>query len=137
MRLKSIPKKAQLGGACSLFLLLAALCLGFFLHHHRWKTPARDEPSGRGSVQSALAAPPVPNIDVTGVVQHGHIVEIKAKTDPGTTVMVNGERAAVIFDGGGIRHFVGPLPDGISYITITAQNKEGGVNTRQLSVVLP
>lgn len=136
MRLKSITKKAHLAAVCSLSLLLA-LCVGLFLHH-RWKTPAHDRnPSGPTRVQSALAAPPVPNIDVTDVVQHGHIIEIKANTDPGTTVMVNGERAAVIFDGGGIRHFVGPLPDGISYITITAQNKEGGVNTKQLSVVLP
>src|SRR5256885_13012607 len=38
---------------------------------------------------------------------------IRSETDPGTTVMVNGERAAVIFAGSRIRHFVRPLPDGV------------------------
>ncbi len=51
--------------------------------------------------------------------------------------MVNGERAAVIFAGSRIRHFVGPLPDGITVVTITAQNDEGGVITKRLAVVLP
>jgi hypothetical protein len=64
-------------------------------------------------------------------------MEIVAETDPGTTVMVNGQKAAVIFAGSRIRHFVGPLPDGVTVITITAQNDEGGVNTKRLAVVLP
>jgi hypothetical protein len=76
-------------------------------------------------------------LHVDSITPHGHIVEIRAQTEPGTTVMVNGERAAVIFDGSRIRHFVGPLPDGIILITITAQNDEGGVNTQKLAVVLP
>jgi hypothetical protein len=64
-------------------------------------------------------------------------VEIQAETEPGTTVMVNGEKAAVIFAGSRIRHFVGPLPDGVTVVSITAQNDEGGVITKTLAVVLP
>lgn len=52
-------------------------------------------------------------------------------------VMVNGEKAAVIFDSSRIKQFVGPLPDGITVITITAQNEKGGVNTHEVAVVLP
>jgi hypothetical protein len=78
-----------------------------------------------------------PALDVESIVQHGHILEIVAETEPGATVMINGEKAAVIFDGHGLKHFVGPLPDGVTIITITVQNDSGGVNTRELSVVLP
>ena len=77
-----------------------------------------------------------PELDIKSVVQHGHIVEIIAETHPGTTVMINGQKA-VIFDGFNIRHFVGPLPDGVNNITVTAQNEAGGVNTQHVEVVLP
>ena len=83
------------------------------------------------------SGPREPTIDVMQVVQHGHIIEIRAKTEAGASVMVNGEKAAVIFDNATIRHFVGPLPDGISEITISAQNEQGGVATKRVSVVLP
>jgi hypothetical protein len=32
---------------------------------------------------------------------------------------------------------VGPLPDGITVVTITAQNDEGGVITKRLAVLVP
>ena len=51
--------------------------------------------------------------------------------------MVNGERAAVIFNGSRIGHFVGPLPDGVNVITITAQDEAGGVNTKQIAITIP
>jgi hypothetical protein len=76
-------------------------------------------------------------LNVELITPYGHIVETQAETDPGTTVMVNGEKAAVIFAGSRIRHFVGPLPDGITVVTITAQNDEGGVVTKRLAVVVP
>jgi len=79
----------------------------------------------------------VPELNITNVVQHGHIVEIQAKVEPGATVMINGERAAVIWEDGEIKHFVGPLPDGVNDIAITVQNEEGGINSKRLSVVLP
>ena len=79
--------------------------------------------------------PPVLNIE--SITPYGHIVEIVAETAPGCTVMVNGQRAAVIFPGSRMRHFVGPLPDGITVITITAQDDGGGVNTKRLAVELP
>jgi hypothetical protein len=85
----------------------------------------------------ATHKPETPDLRIDRIIQHGHIVEIQGRVQPGTTVMVNGERAAVIWEDGEIKHFVGPLPDGVSDIAITVQNDEGGINTRQLSVSLP
>jgi hypothetical protein len=87
--------------------------------------------------QSHTSGPRAPVLNVESITAYGHIVEIQAETEPGATVMVNGEKAAVIFAGARIRHFVGPLPDGVTVVTITAQNDEGGVITKRLAVVLP
>lgn len=81
--------------------------------------------------------PDVPRLTIEHIIQHGHIVEIQASVPPGATVMVNGQRAAVIWGDGEIKHFVGPLPDGVSEIAITVQNDFGGINTQQISVSLP
>ena len=49
-------------------------------------------------------------------------VEIEAETDPETTVMANGDMAeAVVLAGSRIRHFVGPPPQSVPLVTITAQ----------------
>jgi len=81
--------------------------------------------------------PEAPALTIDRVIQHGHIVEIQARVSPGTTVMVNGQQAAVIWGDGEIKHFVGPLPDGISEIAITVQDDTGGINSQQISVSLP
>lgn len=98
-----------------------------------------DKPAKLPSTARVVATnePDVPRLTIEHVIQHGHIVEIQASVPPGTTVMVNGQRAAVIWGDGEIKHFVGPLPDGVSEIAITVQNDEGGINTQQLSVSLP
>jgi hypothetical protein len=49
------------------------------------------------------------------------------------TVMVNGQQAAVIWGDGEIKHFVGPLPDGVSEIAATVQDDMGGIKTQQIS----
>ena len=98
----------------------------------------RDERSANVGVDAASTrSVHVPELKITNIVQYVHIVEIQAKVDPGATVMINGEKAAVIWEDGEIKHFVGPLPDGVNDIAITVQNDEGGINSKQLSVVLP
>lgn len=82
-------------------------------------------------------APSSPDLAIEKVIQHGHIVEIQAKVQPGTTVMVNGEKAAILWDQGRIKHFVGPLPDGVNVIAVTVQDDEGGINSKQLSIFMP
>jgi len=83
-----------------------------------------------------IASPRVPNLRITKVVQHGHILEIRGYSEAGAIVMINGEPAATIFDGNSFRQFVGPLPQGTTVIAVTSQNEEGGVNTQQLAFTI-
>lgn len=110
-----------------------SLVITLRIRHSVRNTP---RPEIRGG-QSVAAKSHIPVLNVDSITQHGHIVEIKGDTEPGTAVMVNGERAAVIFDGSRFHHFVGPLPDGVTLITVTVQDSEGGVNTKKLAVELP
>lgn len=115
-------------------LISATLIVAVHLHRaaqEHYKRP----PSENAERPLSTVLPPA--LSVEAIKQHGHIAEIIAQTEPGATVMVNGEKAAVIFDGSRIKQFVGPLPDGITVITITAQNEKGGVNTQQVAVALP
>jgi FecR-like protein len=84
-------------------------------------------PKGRVDVALAL------EIDL---IQQGHVIEIEGKTEPGARVMVNGEEVPVVRDDGSFNYFTPPLPVGPSIITITAQNKNGGVNTQQKKVLI-
>jgi hypothetical protein len=89
------------------------------------------------SISQPLSGSDKPALNIKSVVEHGHIVEIVADTEPGSIMMINGQQAAVVFGGYEARHFVGPLPDGVSNITVTVQKEDGSVNTQQVSVVLP
>ncbi|HEX7894260.1 MAG TPA: hypothetical protein VF447_08730 [Terriglobales bacterium] len=70
------------------------------------------------------------------MVQHGHVMELSGKTEPGARVMVNGHEVPIIMGDGSFHYFMPPLPTGESVITITAQNANGGVNTQQQKVVI-
>ena len=134
MMVKILQSKSTYA-CCTLgILVVIAVALGL----HRPHVP-REIRKPTANYQSPLRSlgPRTPVLNVESITPYGHIVEIQAETDPGTTVMVNGEKAAVIFAGSRIRHFVGPLPDGITMVTITAQNDEGGVITKRLAVVVP
>ncbi len=121
---------------CGAFVVTISGTLTILALKHTRKVESRNRVPG-GVLRATRNEPNVPSLTIDGIIQHGHIVEIQARVPPGTTVMVNGERAAVIWEDGEIRHFVGPLPDGVSEIAITVQNDSGGTNTQQLSVSLP
>lgn len=97
-----------------------------------------DAPSEATTLPTLSNAEPVrsPALDISGVVQHGHIVEIFGSTDPGAVVMINGDTAAAIFDGSSFRHFVGPLPSGTTILSVTSQNQQGGVKTQKIAVTI-
>jgi hypothetical protein len=116
----------------------ALIAIAVALTLHRPHVPQKiHRPTANDKTESNTLSPRPPVLNVESITAYGHIVEIQAETEPGTTVMVNGEKAAVIFAGSRIRHFVGPLPDGVTVVSITAQNDEGGVITKTLAVVLP
>lgn len=53
-------------------------------------------PQARGSKPHT---PPLPHLSVQQIIQHGDIIEVQAEVEPGATVMINGEKAVVIWDG--------------------------------------
>ncbi|MBV9438048.1 MAG: FecR domain-containing protein [Acidobacteria bacterium] len=75
-------------------------------------------------------------LEIDPLVQHGHVIEIKGKTDPAARVMVNGEEVPVVGGDGTFRYYTPPLPQGENVITVTAQNSKGGVNTQTKKIVV-
>jgi hypothetical protein len=93
-------------------------------------------PRNMGPALPTVVVPRAPTLNIDAVVQHGYIVEIKGSTEPGAVVMINGQPVAAIFAGNQFRHFLGPLPKGLAVVSVTCQNEEGGVSTRQMAVNL-
>ena len=135
-----IFKLDSLAGKLVLYACLAVAILAVALLGVRPLIRGRNADANKPAVKTSSTLshiPPIPDLTIEKIVQHGHIVEIRARVQPGTTVMINGQRAGILWDGGEIKHFVGPLPDGVNDIAVTVQNDEGGINSQRLSVVLP
>jgi len=75
-------------------------------------------------------------LELAPMVQHGHVIEIKGKTETTARVMVNGQEVPAVASDGTFQYFTPPLPNGENLITITAQNTRGGVKTLQQKVVI-
>jgi Glucodextranase, domain B/FecR protein len=76
------------------------------------------------------------DLELDPFVQHGHVIEVKGKTDPTARVMVNGQEVPLIRADGSFNFFTPPLHNGENTITVTAQNARGGVKTEQKKVVI-
>jgi hypothetical protein len=70
------------------------------------------------------------------LVPHGHVIEVRGKTDPSARVIVNGEEVPVIGGDGGFRYYTPPLPAGENLITVTAQSLKGGMSSKSEKVVV-
>lgn len=75
-------------------------------------------------------------LELEPFVQHGHVIEIRGKTEADARVMVNGQEVPVLNEDGSFRFFTPPLASGLNVVTITAQNARGGVNTVQKRIVI-
>ncbi|MFZ0964442.1 MAG: hypothetical protein WAO35_26555 [Terriglobia bacterium] len=75
-------------------------------------------------------------LEVTNIVQHGRVVEVQGKTEPGSTVTINNEQVFSISPDGTFRGFTPPLNSGSNQIAITAQNRKGDANTIRKTVVI-
>lgn len=72
---------------------------------------------------------------IDSMIQHGRVIEIIGRTEPGTTVTINAEPVAYVGPDGRFKHFTSPLPSaGAHSITIVAQNRRGEVVTRKKTV---
>jgi len=70
-------------------------------------------------------------------VQHGAVIEIVGRTEPGATVLVNNEPVFDVAPDGSFKHFTTPLPNkGPNPITITAQNSKGKVATLRKTITI-
>ncbi len=70
-------------------------------------------------------------------VQHGRVIEVVGRTEPGATVLVNNEPVFSVAPNGTFKHFTTPLPNvGSNRVTVTAQNREGKVATVRRTVTL-
>jgi hypothetical protein len=76
------------------------------------------------------------NLEIDPLIQHGHVIEVTGKTEMGARVMVNGHEVPIVTTDGTFHYFTPPLATGESMITVTAQNAQGGVNTKQQKVVI-
>jgi Glucodextranase, domain B len=76
------------------------------------------------------------DLELDPLVQHGHVIEVTGKTENGARVMVNGHEVPLVTNDGSFHYFTPPLPAGENTITVTAQNSQGGVNTKQQTVVI-
>ena len=75
-------------------------------------------------------------LEVTKIIQHGRVVEVQGKTEPGSTVIINEQIFSILPDGT-FRGFTSPFPDtGSNQITITAQDRKGNTNTIRKTVVI-
>jgi hypothetical protein len=74
---------------------------------------------------------------VEKTIQHGRVIEVVGRTEPGATVLVNNEPVFSVAPNGSFKHFTSPLPNtGANRITITAQNSEGKVATVRKTITI-
>ena len=67
----------------------------------------------------------------------GRVVEITGRTEPGATLIINAQPVPNIAKDGTFRHFTEPLLPGEHTIVVIGQNRRGGSNKQQVSVVVP
>ena len=116
------------------YLLLAVFAVATGgLAHHWMRSRSHSAPVPTASRFRPAVAPPIPVLNLRSTQVRGRVVEIQGSADPASTVMINGERAALIFDHSSFKHFV-LVPEGESVVTVTAMNPQGGVNTQQVQV---
>lgn len=75
-------------------------------------------------------------LELDNFVQHGHVIEVRGRTEASAKVMVNGQEVPIVGGDGTFQFLTPPLPTGENVITVTAQNAKGGVNTKQKKVVI-
>lgn len=76
-------------------------------------------------------------LTVDRYVQHGKVIEVIGRTEPGATVLVNNEPVFNIASDGSFKHFTAPLPNtGPNQVTITAQNRKGKVATLRKTITI-
>ncbi len=76
-------------------------------------------------------------LEVDNFIQHGKVIEIAGRTEPGARVIVNDSPVFSVAPDGTFKHFTQPFANpGANQITITAQNAKGQIATRRKTVYI-
>jgi hypothetical protein len=76
-------------------------------------------------------------LEVYSVVQHGKVLEVVGRTEPGSSVIINNDQVFSIAADGSFRHFTSqPAKVGVNQITVTAQNRKGDLHTIRKTIVV-
>ena len=76
-------------------------------------------------------------LEVDNFIQHGTVIEIVGRTEPGARVIVNDSPVFSVAPDGTFKHFTQPFANpGANQITITAQNAKGQIATRRKTVYI-
>ncbi len=67
----------------------------------------------------------------------GNVIEVIGRTEPGATLMINGEQVADIQPDGHFRYFTQPMQKGSHVLAITGQNRRGGTAIKRVEVMIP
>jgi hypothetical protein len=76
-------------------------------------------------------------LEIDSTQLHGRVVEIIGRTEPGAALIINGQPVPNIAPDGNFRHFTEPLTPGEHTIVVIGQNRRGGTNNKQVSIVVP
>lgn len=68
---------------------------------------------------------------------HGNVVEITGRTEPGATLLIQGQTVPNIGADGRFQFFTPPLPKGSNVIKIVGQNRRGATANKDLPIVIP
>lgn len=67
----------------------------------------------------------------------GSVVEVIGRTEPGATLMINGQQVADIQSNGQFRYFTQPMSKGSHILAITGQDRRGATAIKRVPVVIP
>jgi hypothetical protein len=76
-------------------------------------------------------------LEIQGTQLHGRVVEIIGRTEPGAALIINAQSVPNIAKDGTFHHFTEPLLPGEHTIVVIGQNRRGGTNKQQVSVMIP
>jgi hypothetical protein len=76
-------------------------------------------------------------LEVEGTQVHGSSVEVYGRTEPGATLLINGQPVTDIKGDGRFHYFSPPLSRGSQTIVITGQNRRGGTAIKRVQIVIP
>lgn len=116
-----------------LVLLIAGVAAGVYLL--RQGDAASAESPAPPTAAPAAQVQPL-HLELSPLIIHGHIVEVKGKTDPGATVMINGQPVPAVRENGSFNYYTPPLPKGPFTVTVTAHDSQGQVKTVRRTVEL-